>query len=365
MKHLAACVATTTTVTIATLLAFAASAAHAQSSVTLYGVADASVRYLKGANAGNDGVLSLTNGAISQSRWGLVGSEDLGHGLSAIFRLESGFSLPNGASSVSGVLFNRYAYVGLASATYGTLTFGQQQNAVYQNLTEGWDPLTVGNYLQNEWLPIAFSGFLRGENNTAFYTWRRGRLAIRGAYGLGNQAGDFSANSMRSVSVTIDPEPLGAEIGYVDAHDLSNRAQTSYNVQLRYRAYPAEAWLGYYHSRDETGRVNAFLTGTAAPNVVNPRWDNAYVAGLSWFLAPDFKLTNAFYFDQSRKTPPGASTTDSGHRYALVALAEYLLSKRTTLYATVDYNRVSGAADDEMPNRKYQTGVSVGLRNRF
>ncbi|MGZ2749677.1 porin [Burkholderia stagnalis] len=354
-----------TTATAATLLALTAGTVHAQSSVTLYGVADASVRYLKGANAKDDSLVSLTNGAISQSRWGLVGNEDLGGGLSAIFRLESGFSLANGASSVSGVLFNRYAYVGLASATYGTLTFGQQQNAVYQNLTEGWDPLTVWNYLQNEWLPIAFSGFLRGENNTAFYTWRRGAFAIRGAYGLGGQTGNFSANAMTSVSMTIDPNPLGVEIGYVNAHDLSNRAQTSYNVQLRYRAYPAEAWLGYYHSRDETGRVDAFLTGTPAPSIVNPRWDNAYVAGLSWFVAPDFKLTNAFYLDQSKKTLAGASTTADGHRYAIVALAEYLLSKRTTLYATVDYNRTSGAADDEMPNRKYQTGISIGFRNRF
>ena len=35
--------------------------AAAQSSVTLWGVADASIRYLTNANAKNDGLLSMTN----------------------------------------------------------------------------------------------------------------------------------------------------------------------------------------------------------------------------------------------------------------------------------------------------------------
>ncbi len=99
--------------------------AFAQSSVTLYGIADTSVRYLTNADSANNNKLSMTNGAISNSRWGVKGTEDLGGGLSAIFRLESGINLQDGTGSDSQRLFNRYAYVGLSSA-YGTLTLGRQ-----------------------------------------------------------------------------------------------------------------------------------------------------------------------------------------------------------------------------------------------
>ncbi len=143
--------------------------AEAQSSVTMYGVADASLRYLTGANQNNDSQFSMTNGAISQSRWGLRGREDLGGGMYARFQLEEGFNLPNGTPSSAGVEFNRYATVGIGSDTYGLLTLGQQNNPTYEFLIDGWDPLTVGNYRQNEWVPVAFSNTLHGGNNMAMY----------------------------------------------------------------------------------------------------------------------------------------------------------------------------------------------------
>ncbi|ASL46491.1 Outer membrane porin protein 32 [Burkholderia sp. AD24] len=71
------------------ILAMTSGRASAQSSITLYGVADVSVRYLTHSNATNDGRLYATNGAITNSRWGLRGSEDL----------ESGIDLRDGAAS--------------------------------------------------------------------------------------------------------------------------------------------------------------------------------------------------------------------------------------------------------------------------
>jgi predicted porin len=61
----------------------------------------------------------------------------------------------------------------------------------------------------------------------------------------------------------------------------------------------------------------------------------------------------------------GGGATGSGNRYTGVALAEYALSKRTEVYGTVDFNKVTGAGDVELPGRSNQTGVSVGLRNIF
>ncbi len=106
-----------------------AGAASAETSVTLYGIADVSMRYVN-TSSGSTGVdgsrISMENGAISNSRWGLRGSEDLGDGNRAFFRLEQGFNVQNGKSSDTSKTFNRLAYVGLDGGKIGALTLGLQ-----------------------------------------------------------------------------------------------------------------------------------------------------------------------------------------------------------------------------------------------
>ncbi|MNX64209.1 hypothetical protein D3C86_952290 [compost metagenome] len=56
---------------------------------------------------------------------------------------------------------------------------------------------------------------------------------------------------------------------------------------------------------------------------------------------------------------------DKGKRYALVAVAEYSLSKRSQLYGTVDWNKVSDAASGEIAGKSSQVGAAVGFRHIF
>ena len=70
----------------------ASGAAMAQSSVTLYGVADAGVTYVNGGQNWS----GVTSGNNLTSRIGFRGVEDLGGGLKANFRLEAGLNLDNG-----------------------------------------------------------------------------------------------------------------------------------------------------------------------------------------------------------------------------------------------------------------------------
>src|ERR1700744_2441831 len=103
--------------------AFAISA-HAQSSVTLYGLIDTGLVY--------------TNNQLGHSNWqevssstqntvfGLKGSEDLGDGLHAVFKLEQGFLLNNGAQAFSGDGFGSQAWVGLQSDSFGPIPRGRQ-----------------------------------------------------------------------------------------------------------------------------------------------------------------------------------------------------------------------------------------------
>ena len=128
---------------VASLGLMAATTAQAQTSVTLYGIADADVRF----DHTNIGTLkSIGSGGESGNRWGLRGTEDLGNGLKAVFNFEQGFDLgdnsssqgnitpttPNSpVSSTGGRLFGRTATVGLSSAQFGDVRFGRAYTPYY------------------------------------------------------------------------------------------------------------------------------------------------------------------------------------------------------------------------------------------
>ncbi|MCA3825662.1 MAG: porin, partial [Burkholderia sp.] len=102
--------------------------AHAQSSVTLYGLIDAGIAYTNNVNGASQ--WRMASGTVNGSRFGLRGTEDLGGGLKALFVLENGFNVNNGGLGQDGKLFGRHAYVGLSQPGYGTLTLGRQYDTM-------------------------------------------------------------------------------------------------------------------------------------------------------------------------------------------------------------------------------------------
>src|ERR1700733_5160309 len=98
--------------------------AHAQSSVTLYGVIDAGLVYTN--NQGGHSNWQENSSSTQNTVFGLKGSEDLGGGLHAIFKLEQGFNLNNGSEAFPGDGFGSQVWVGLQSDPYGTVTLGRQ-----------------------------------------------------------------------------------------------------------------------------------------------------------------------------------------------------------------------------------------------
>src|SRR5438445_11828467 len=83
-----------------------------QSSVTLYGLVDTTIRFSTHANAAGNSKWEMTDGELTGSRWGLRGTEDLGNNLKAFYILESGFNPDVGSSQQGGRLFGRTAVVG-------------------------------------------------------------------------------------------------------------------------------------------------------------------------------------------------------------------------------------------------------------
>jgi len=134
---------------VTSAMGLVAMGAHAQSAVTLYGIVDTGIGYQNSATTlsptsgaasarpspGGSSQVKMINGIWAGSRFGLKGSEDLGGGTKAIFQLEEGFNSATGAQSVSGLAFNRQAWVGMTNGTFGTLTAGRQYTSYYTLLS--------------------------------------------------------------------------------------------------------------------------------------------------------------------------------------------------------------------------------------
>src|SRR5688572_4118329 len=97
----------------AALLATLPLVAAAQSSVTVYGVADAAIAK-EDTGAANGSRTVVNSGNQSSSRLGFRGVEDLGNGLKATFNLEAGYAIDTGAGDSA--LFGRRSVVGLEGA---------------------------------------------------------------------------------------------------------------------------------------------------------------------------------------------------------------------------------------------------------
>lgn len=119
-----------------TCAAFLASAAllasvgaSAQNAI-LYGLLDASGAHVK--PVGGQGVYLLDSGDLQRSFLGFRGSEDLGGGLRAVFKLESYVRVNIGAAgrSDSDTFFSRESSVGLSGA-FGTTVLGRTVSPLY------------------------------------------------------------------------------------------------------------------------------------------------------------------------------------------------------------------------------------------
>jgi predicted porin len=356
--------------------------AYAQSGVTLYGIADASIRYLSNANPANSGKVSMENGAITNSRFGLRGTEDLG-GMKAIFNLLGNFNPDNGMLS-NGVLFSRAAFVGLQGRA-GTVTLGRQQTAMFDLLVFSFDPLTVGNYNATQWLPVALSNGGRADNMVK-YAGQFGGLSLTAGYSLGIDSsrtgpagfsgeipGSARKGSQLSVALSYATGPAAFGAAVQQTRDNADNRMLVYNLNGSYVAGPVKLFAGYLQSTDYTGSVDRVLfalsgrTEAFTPPKGSHREDNAFFTGVTWQAMPALKLTAAAYYDRSRNAAVnvGGTAFGDGRRYALVGLAEYSLSKRSQLYATVDYNKASGAATFDFPGKGEQTGLGIGLRHSF
>ncbi len=364
------------TVVVASMT-FASGAARAQSSVTLYGIADVGAEYLNNTSAGGSQVREVS-GNLSGSRWGLKGVEDMGGGLKAIFNVEAGFNINDGTSSQStrglgpnptttSRLFGRQAWVGL-NYKGQQLTLGRQNALIYEQSVT-FDPMGVSSRYSALSLDYALAARI---DNSAKYTGKFGPLTAQAMYstrydtGYGAEVpGALITGRFFSGALTYSSGPIAATAVYEQRN--SNTQTTNTSTERRalaaatYNFGPVTAYAGYRYLRAS----NAFLPTNpiAVANGSEANAANLYWLGAQYLITPSFQLTAAGYYHDVHST--GADP------WLAVINADYFLSKRTDLYATVAYahNKDNSALGvngyGTVAPGHNQTGVTIGLRQKF
>lgn len=346
----------------AAVAALAAGGAYAQSSVTLYGIADVGLEYVNKQPINGDSVFRMTSGNYSGSRFGLRGVEDLGGGLKAIFTLENGFNVDTGAQADSSRFFNRLAFVGL-QGNWGALTLGRQNNVIYDFGIQ-FDPMVVATRYSLGSMDSDLGGTTGRADNAIKYRGTFGGLTAAALYSFGwnnngEIAGEAKAGREYDVGLTYANGPFA--IGAAFNEKRGGTAATSGDkvrkavVAGSFAFGPAKAFLGYRYGK-ATGSLSAVHNATIARS-------DAYWGGLTYNITPAFALTGAAYYTNNKNT--------DNDPWLFVVSGDYSLSKRTDAYLNVAYARnkgnnafgVSGYGTAEAGAN--QTGAVVGIRHRF
>jgi predicted porin len=352
---------------LAASVLLAAGAAHAQSSVTLYGIVDTGVEFYNHAAGGGSFVgMSPLTGEVP-SRWGLRGVEDLGGGLKAVFNLENGFAPSTGALNYGGRLFGRMANVGLSNQ-YGTVLLGRQMNMTYyvtgtadvigpsMHSMANFDPYLANARSDNA---IGYMGKFGGVTVGATYSFGRDAAGPAGpsATNCGGQiAGNFQACKQFTGMLAYDTASFGVAASYDQMRGgpgatapLTSSADKDTHIIVD----------GYY--RFSSGRVGVGWIHRDVDAPASLRSD-IYFAGVNWVPVPDWSLdAQALHYD----------IHNVSNSTLIATRATYLLSKSTSVYALLAYmiNSQKGAspvsAGGSVIVGENQTGAMLGIQHKF
>ncbi|UVS98071.1 porin [Burkholderia glumae] len=324
-------------------------AAAAQSSVSLYGVVDNAFAY--SSNQGGHSNFYLSQGNLQASKFGLLGSEDLGGGSRAIFRLESGFNSLTGAQSSAGLIFNRQAYVGLADDRLGTLSLGRQYTP-YFNLVGALGPTGVltGATGAHPGDLDALDTTLRLNNSVAYASPVIAGLQFGAQYGIGGVPGSIGAGGMFSAALRYDFKAFAAAAGYVRLRDgATSPALGSFAINSPVNSGYATAGSAQIVGAAARYKLGDLMLGINYSNVEyspgsGSRFTgagvfNTYGAIATYSFTPALTVGAGYSFTAASK----ANGIDDPARYHQISLEEtYSLSKRTTLYALQAYQHARG-----------------------
>jgi predicted porin len=374
---------------IAVAVLFVSGIAHAQSSVTLYGVIDVGLDFAN--NSGGKQIWHLQDGTFDGmygSRWGLKGEEDLGGGLKAVFRLENGFNVTNGELMQGGREFGRQSWVGLSDTRLGTVTLGRQYDSVVDylqpttmdgnagglafhagDIDNTADSFRVSNsikYASNDIHGFTFGGMIGLSNSNAEGTskigmwsagaaYTAGGLRVAAAYLFAKQPatlfpdGDYTGNTTGSA---IGATGTFSYVGNPASQQIAGAGAT-YTL--------GKATMGLNYTNVNFGEAN----GTTSTVIFNN-----YEAWGSYAFTPAASLTAGYSF-----TDGSLGYSSERPKYHQINLAaDYQLSKSTQLYLSAAYQIAAGASQPadifegvvaNASSSNHQLGMRIGMVHLF
>jgi predicted porin len=346
---------------IALAVLAAAGAASAQSSVTLFGIVDATVAFGRGSLTDKT---QLTNSGYNSSRLGFRGTEDLGGGMSASFWLEAGVNNDNGSGAATnannqaaaaalgngqqGLTFNRRSTVSLAGG-WGELRLGRDYSPQFWNLTV-FDPFGTNGVGTTQTLNSIITGVtaVRASNSIGYFL--PGNLG--GFYGQVQYY--MGENNDAGLATDDDGNGLGLRVGF---------ASGPFNVALAM-------------SRTE------YATGDVKQNNLGGQWDfgvgklQAHISrdkagtldGKGWLLGGLFPVGAGEIRAAYSRYETDAAGQPETKKIALGYV--HNLSKRTAVYTTWARVKNSGGATQALNGattgaNTSSSGLDIGVRHSF
>jgi len=317
---------------VAAIGAFA-SAAQAQSSVTVYGILD--VGFSGQTKTLPTGVKTTTTalnggGNESTSRMGFKGTEDLGGGMSAFFTAE--FQLYATDETLSGNknigLNNRQTFVGLKKNGIGQAAIGTQYTPIHiaiSRTTAAQQNNVVGDVI---YAPTTTQG---SDTTSAAYTVRQyNSLTAMSDSFAGLQVSAMYVNNNSSTSQTTIGNNQGYALG-------ANYVWQKLNVDAVYQAFKSEnKTLGVSTATALPVTTTAIALGT------NPNGNNLQLTEVYGGAAYDFGILKAYVSYISRDAENALNTNHYIKRTAQAAGIRSFLTPKIEAWGTIGNGRVAG-----------------------
>ncbi|NOL51124.1 porin [Pelistega suis] len=408
------------TLLVAALATGFAGVAHAESSVTLYGIVDGGIGFEKqsvkaeGVKVSSSRTVGAREGIQNGNRWGLKGTEDLGNGTAAIFQLESGFNLANGKAKQNGGVFSRKAIIGLTGDSWGTFTLGRQFTAS-DDFVSAIDPFGTGfsqasanstfgdsvgarkdaviKYLSPNFDGFGFGVSLTTANTKTYNVDTTTALVANSAGVVSSVTGLTYPNQTvktkdNGVSVALGynngPLQVAANFDYERvkktvsnlAKPVTDSKAKAWNLGLAYDFDVVKLHLMYGQQRDGFVNGSSGLAGDLVDGLNSVRTATnqigfdapglraqAWLAGLSAPVGENGKVMFSYQGGRVKNSEVYESARINTHVWSLGYRQG--LSKRTSVYALASYGYSKAKEDTGYRAKLKSTDVAVGLTHRF
>jgi general bacterial porin, GBP family len=384
------------TLMVAALSGVFVTAAHAQSSVTLYGLIDAGITYTNNqrvSSTQHGANVAMTSGSVNGSRWGLRGAEDLGGGLKAIFTLENGFGINDGTLKQNSRMFGRQAFVGLSSDQFGSVTLGRQ----YDSVVDYVGPLALtgtqygGTQFAHPFDNDNLNNSFRIDNSAKYQSANYGGFKFGALYGFSNQAAGFANNRAYSAGASYNWGGLNVAAAYMqlNANGATSAAaafnsggavsgdntffaqrQQTWGAGANYAFGPATVGLVYsqtnLHGLAGISQAASGISGGIGFPTNSAQFQN-FEGNARYALTPALSIAAAYTYTRANLS------SQHVHWNQVDLQTAYALSKRTDVYLQGVYQAanensivpayINGVGNASGNNK--QVAVTAGLRHRF